>query len=114
MDGLPRPERPATPNPPTNIVDFSGFDSSIMLIYRGRIPRHIGNFPEDLTQAMLVGTMLVGRLGVIHLARTDQGPRTGTLLTASQVGKRQAGRSKRNTQNKREREDNLSLSDGRR
>ena len=53
-----------TPNLPTTIVDFRGFDSSIMLILRGGIPRPIGNFPEGLTQAMLVGIMLVGGLGV--------------------------------------------------
>ena len=53
-----------TPNPPTNIADFRGFDSSIILIERGGIPRFIGKLPESLSQAMLVGTMLVGRLGV--------------------------------------------------
>ena len=52
-----------TPNLPTNIVDFKGFDSSIILIWRGGIPRPIGNSPESLSQAMLVGIMLVGRLG---------------------------------------------------
>ena len=55
-----------TPNLPTNIVDFRGFDSSTILIYRGGIPRPIGKFPESLTQAILVGTMLVGGLGVWH------------------------------------------------
>ena len=45
----------------TRIVDFGGFDSSIL---RGGIPRPIGNFPECLSQAILVGIMLVGRLGV--------------------------------------------------
>ena len=57
----------ATPNLPTNIVGFRGFDSSVILILRGGIPMPIGSprdFPESLTQAMLVGTMLVGRLGV--------------------------------------------------
>ena len=49
-----------TANPPTNIVDFRGFDSSIILILRGGIPRPIGDFPENSSQAMLVGTMLVG------------------------------------------------------
>ena len=44
-----------TPNLPTKIVDFRGFDSSIVLIQRGGIPRPIGDFPESLTQAMLVG-----------------------------------------------------------
>ena len=53
-----------TPNLPTNIVEFGGFDSSIMLILRGGILTPIGDFPESLSQAMLVGTMLVGRLGV--------------------------------------------------
>ena len=54
-----------TPNPPTNIVGFRGFDSSIILSLRGGILTPIGNFPESLSQAMLVGTMLVGRLGVV-------------------------------------------------
>ena len=53
-----------TPNPPTNIVGFRGFDSIIMLFLRGGIPWPIGDFPETLSQAMLVGVMLVGRLGV--------------------------------------------------
>ena len=54
-----------TPSPPTNIVDFRGFDSSIILIQRGGILRPRGNLPESLSQAMLVGTMLLGRLGVV-------------------------------------------------
>ena len=37
-----------------------------MLNLRGGIPRPIGDFPESLSQAMLVGIMLVGRLGVHH------------------------------------------------
>ena len=53
-----------TPNPPTNIVDFSGSDSSIILILRDGIPRPVGDFPKKLSQAMLVGVILVGRLGV--------------------------------------------------
>ena len=48
----------------TNIMDFRGVDSSIILILRGGIPRPIGNFPEHLSQAILVGIMLVGRLGM--------------------------------------------------
>ena len=58
-----RSSRP-TSNLPTNIVDFRGFDSSIILISRGGISRPVGNFPESLSRAMLVGTMLLGRLGV--------------------------------------------------
>ena len=53
------------PNIPTNIVDFRRFDSSIILNVRGGILMSIRNFPESLSQAMLVGTMLVGRLGVL-------------------------------------------------
>ena len=48
----------------TNILDFRGLDSSTILILRGGISRPIGNFPENLSQAMLGGTMLVGRLGL--------------------------------------------------
>ena len=53
-----------TANPPTNIVHFTGFNSSIISNLRGGIPRPMGNFPERLSPAMLVGVMLVGRLGV--------------------------------------------------
>ena len=56
-----------TANPRTNIVDFGGFDSSTTLILRGGIPRPTGDSLESLTQAMLVGVMLVGRLGVDKL-----------------------------------------------
>ena len=45
-------------------MDFRGFDSSTILILRGGISRPKGNFPESLSQAILVGIMLVGRLGV--------------------------------------------------
>ena len=53
-----------TPNRPTNIVDFKGFDSNIILTLRGGILMSIGDFLQSLSQAMLVGVMLVGRLGV--------------------------------------------------
>ena len=55
-----------TANLRTNIVDFRGFDSSIILILRGGIPRPTGDFPESLSQAILVGIMFVGRLGVFY------------------------------------------------
>ena len=55
--------RLTTPNPPTNNVDFRGFDSSIILIYRGGIPRSRGDFPESLTQAMLVGCNVSREIG---------------------------------------------------
>ena len=52
-----------TPNL-SNIVGFRGFDSSTISISRDGIPMSIGELPESLSQAMLVGIMLVGRLGV--------------------------------------------------
>ena len=53
-----------TPNLPTNIVDFRGFDSSIILILRGGILMSMEDFPESSSQAIVVGIMLVGRSGV--------------------------------------------------
>ena len=40
----------------------------MMLILRGEIPRPMRDFSETLSQAMLVGVMLVGGLGVWHVA----------------------------------------------
>ena len=48
----------------TKILDFGGFDAGRILILRGGIPRPIGNFLESLSQAILAGILLVGRLGV--------------------------------------------------
>ena len=50
----------------SNILDFRGFDSSRILIPGGGILMSIGNFPEILSQRILVGIILVGpgRLGV--------------------------------------------------
>ena len=56
----------STANLRTNLMDFREFGSSITFIMRGGIPRSIGNCPQSLTQAMLVGVMLVGGLGVHH------------------------------------------------
>ena len=53
-----------TANLRTKMLDFTGFDSSRTLVSRGGIPRPKGNFPESLSQAILVGIILVGRLGV--------------------------------------------------
>ena len=53
-----------TANLRTSIMDFRGFHSSIILITRGGIIMSIGDFPESLSQAILVGIMLVGRLGI--------------------------------------------------
>ena len=46
-------------------MDVRGFDSNIMLILRGGIPRPVGSFPEKMSQAILVGIILVGRLSVL-------------------------------------------------
>ena len=54
----------STANLRTNILDFRGFDSSIILILWGAILMSIGDFPESLSRAILVGIMFVGRLGV--------------------------------------------------
>ena len=68
-----------TANLRTSIMDFRGFDSSIILILRGGILMSIGDFLEDLSQAILVGIMLVGRLGVfwsfVAAARRESYPR---------------------------------------
>ena len=42
-------------------MDFRGFDPSIILILRGGILMPIGDFPESLSQAIVVGIMLVYR-----------------------------------------------------
>ena len=39
----------------TRIFDFRGFDSSRILIVRGGILMSMGNFPESLSQGILVG-----------------------------------------------------------
>ena len=51
-----------TANLRTTILDFRGFDSSRILILRGGLLMSIGNFLESLSQAILVGIILVGRL----------------------------------------------------
>ena len=72
-----------TPNLPTKIVDLGGFDSSVMSLLRGRIPRPIGDFPESLSQAMLVGIMLAGRLGVAFMNSMSP-PARGATKTSKQ------------------------------
>ena len=61
----PRDSRASMANLGTKILDFRGFDSSIILIFRGGILMSIRNFPYNLSQAILVGIILVGRLGVM-------------------------------------------------
>ena len=53
-----------TANLRTKILDLRWFDSNIMLILRGGALISIGHFPQNLNQQILVGTILVGGLGV--------------------------------------------------
>ena len=48
----------------TKILDFRGFDPSIILSLRGGISRPVGNLPESLRQRILVWRFLVERLAV--------------------------------------------------
>ena len=65
------PAECGTANLRTNIMDFRGFDSSTIFSLRDGILMSIGDFPESLSQAILVGIMLVRRLGVGRLPRAD-------------------------------------------
>ena len=56
----------STVNLCTKILDFRWFDSNIILVLRGGIPRPAGNFPEISSQQILAGRFLVGRSGIIH------------------------------------------------
>ena len=63
------------------MMDFRGFDSSRILIVRGGILMSIGNLPESLSQAILVGIILGGRLGVRGPVEYDGKPKTWTYNT---------------------------------
>ena len=58
-------ERRSTAHLCTKILDFRGFDSSIILVSRGGILMSTGNLLESLGQAILVGMILVGK-GLMH------------------------------------------------
>ena len=45
-------------------MDFKGFDSSVILIFRGGLFLPIGKYLEISSQRILVGIILGGRLGV--------------------------------------------------
>ena len=53
-----------TANIRIKILDVRGFDSSVFLKLRGEIIMSIGNLPDLLSQQILAGKILVGRLGV--------------------------------------------------
>ena len=61
----------ATANLRTKIPDFSVFDSSIILIVQGGILMTIGKLPESLSQAILAGVILVGRLGAASIGGSN-------------------------------------------
>ena len=65
----------ATTNLRTKILDFRGFDPLSNLILRGGFVMPIGNFTVSLSQQILVGIILVGRLGGI--------PNCATRITKS-------------------------------
>ena len=48
----------STANHPANIMDFRGFDSSVILSFRGGFLMSVGNFLESLSLAILVGIRL--------------------------------------------------------
>ena len=56
----------------TKILDSGGFDSSIISVVRGGIPRPIGEFLEMLGQRVSVGITLVGRLGAWSFAAPNK------------------------------------------
>ena len=63
-----------TANLRNNIMDFRGFDSSMIFSLRGGIPRPIGDFLESLSRAISVGIMLGGRLAAKGSDARDMRP----------------------------------------
>ena len=61
-----------TANLRTWILDLGGFGSSRVLVLRGGILMSIGNSPESLSQAILAGIILAGRLGASFPPRFPQ------------------------------------------
>ena len=51
-----------TANLCTKILDFRGFESSLILTLRGGILMPMGSFPESSSRAISAGRFLVGRL----------------------------------------------------
>ena len=73
-----------TVNLHTQILDFRGFDSSCISTPRGGIVMSKGNFPEMLSQQILVGMILVGRLGVgFAIAHSAEAGRTWSAARGS-------------------------------
>ena len=70
----------ATANLHTKILNFTGFDSGRILSLRVGILMSIGSFPESSSQAILVGMILGGRLGVQLRVATEARARGGPAL----------------------------------
>ena len=74
----------------TKILDFRRFDSSRILILRCGIIMSMGSFPEVLSQRILVGIILVGRLGVKHDPSVCRALSSAMVLLAAHIA-RQTG-----------------------
>ena len=61
----------ATANLRTKTLDFGGFDSNIILLLRGGVPRPTGDLPEGLSQGVSVREDVTRDIG-----RSTAGPRT--------------------------------------
>ena len=66
----------------TKIPDLRGFaSSSRILISRGEMFMSTGEFPESLSQGILIGIIIVGRLGVNHVGGPKDLPEVQTKHT---------------------------------
>ena len=72
-----------TSNLRTKILDFTGVDSSRISMLRGGILMSMGNFPASLSQAILVGRFLVGRLGASHSVSAAAGAASPQATSSS-------------------------------
>ena len=73
---------------PISVLRFwmlRGFDPCGILMLRGGTIMSIGNFPAILSQRILVGIILVGRLGVCGNGLYWPGPHVGSVRTAQYI-----------------------------
>ena len=79
----------ATPygqSPYYKIMDFRGFALNLILILRGGTLMPIGIFPEIMSQGILVGIMLVWRLGVAcRIVRLGSGSTASVLQLLAHI-----------------------------
>ena len=76
------------------ILDVRGLDSSIILMLRVGILMSIGNFMEILSQRILAGIILVGRLGAAHLVRRAQAIQSAGQWAAELRGQAKAAKAR--------------------